>query len=339
MRQQRDTRELMANAIMVTGGSGFVGQTLVRALAERSRTVVSLYNHKVPDAQEGVYPVCSDLASPELIAAPLRGVETVVHLAWSGALAGPSTPLPRDPMREGDGLTPNLRYLRNVLTAMERAGTQRIVFVSAIGANAQAESGFLKEKYFGEILTLNSRIPERIVVRSSVLWGGGPSDMFLQVIKRMLQYAVYPLPRRDLRMAPLHVRDLSAILAKVATSDLRDAAGVLEVDGGESYRMEELLKLVSAHIIGRTQFGIGGLLGRALLRFIERDSKGTGPQIGSCKLRHFLQIQRAGDNSILSPGNHLLSLLPEKLPSFRERLLGSSADSGKAMPQVSALQV
>ena len=37
------------------------------------------------------------MGSAELMAAPLRGVETVVHLAWEGGLAGPTEPINFNP--------------------------------------------------------------------------------------------------------------------------------------------------------------------------------------------------------------------------------------------------
>ena len=62
-----------SEAIMVTGGSGFIGQELVKKLAESKKSVVSIYRHRLPDPSPYVYPVCSNLDSAELLAAPLRG--------------------------------------------------------------------------------------------------------------------------------------------------------------------------------------------------------------------------------------------------------------------------
>ena len=71
------------NSVLITGSSGFLGSRLVRALAERKVPVVAMYYHKLPDAVTNVFPICSDMSSPELLATPLRGVDTVFHLAWA----------------------------------------------------------------------------------------------------------------------------------------------------------------------------------------------------------------------------------------------------------------
>ena len=149
-----------SSAILVTGGSGYVGTELVKYLASMGETVVSMYRHRLPEPREHVFPVCSDLASEELLAAPLRGVETVIHLAWERNLLGPESGNVSFGLGRNDTKTNNIRLLQNLVAAMEKANTKRIVFVSAHGAAYNAAEPFLREKYCGEICILNSKIPE-----------------------------------------------------------------------------------------------------------------------------------------------------------------------------------
>jgi nucleoside-diphosphate-sugar epimerase len=301
---------------MVTGSSGFVGQPLVRLLSEKGRTVVSVYRHRLPDSLEGAYPVCSDLSSPELMAAPLRGVETVLHLAWDGGLAGPDGPLPEDPLGPDVALTKNLRAFKNLITAMERAGTRRLVFLSALGAAGKAQSPFLREKYQAELMLLNSRIPEKVILRSSVVWGGqGSADRFLTSIRRVLRYVIYPVPRRHGRLSPLHVKDLAALLVAATEASTKLDVSLMEVNGGESYLIDDLLKLVSSSVVRRTQFPLRGVLGESLLPWLERNKDGRVP-----RLQQFLCLAQDERPETLRQGNPLATILPDKVPGFKERL-------------------
>ena len=177
-----------ANAVLVTGGSGFIGQRLVRRLSNDGPVAVSMYHHRLPESLPNVFPVCSDMSSAELLAAPLRGIKTVVHMAWEGGLVGPTDTANWNPMSPA-ALPKNVKILKNLIAAMERAGTQRIVFVSAIGASSSAKAPFLREKYLAEFYVLNSTIPEKVVIRSSIACDSeGTSDRFVRSILRVMKF-------------------------------------------------------------------------------------------------------------------------------------------------------
>ena len=104
-------------AILVAGGSGFIGKHLVKHLSKCGETVVSMYHHRLPEPMQNVFPVCSDLSSVELLGAPLRGVKSVVYLAWENSFIGPDQEWDVDllhPTRP-----PNVKMLENLLRAME----------------------------------------------------------------------------------------------------------------------------------------------------------------------------------------------------------------------------
>ena len=123
-------------AILVAGGSGFIGKHLVKQLSKNGETVVSMYHHRLPEPQQNVFPVCSDLSSVELLGAPLRGVNSVVYLAWENSFVGPSQTWDVDLFHTNHPT--NIKMLGNLLRAMEQAKTRRIVFLSANGAKKNA---------------------------------------------------------------------------------------------------------------------------------------------------------------------------------------------------------
>ena len=113
---------------LVTGGTGFVGANLVRALLAGGRTVRVLAR-KGSDrrALEGcaVEIVEGDLLDAESLRAAVKGARRVYHVAADYRLWA------RDPRELHRA---NVDGTRHVLTAAAEAGAERIVYTSTVGA-------------------------------------------------------------------------------------------------------------------------------------------------------------------------------------------------------------
>ena len=113
---------------LVTGGAGFIGSNLVRALLERGDEVRVLDNFSTGYRQNldslDVDLVEGDLRSYERVAAAVNGVEVVFH---QGAL--PSVPRSiQDPLTS---TAVNVEGTLNVLLAARDAGVRRVIFASS----------------------------------------------------------------------------------------------------------------------------------------------------------------------------------------------------------------
>jgi UDP-glucose 4-epimerase len=117
--------------ILVTGGAGFVGATLVRQLAEAGQRVRVLDNYSTGDAAHlaGVdaEQIEGDIRDADALDAALAGVDAVVHLAAAGSVIMSIA----DPAANFDVNT--LGTFR-VLDAARRAGVERTVQASTGGA-------------------------------------------------------------------------------------------------------------------------------------------------------------------------------------------------------------
>ena len=117
--------------VLVTGGAGFVGATLVRRLVKAGYSVRVLDNLTTGDRShlDGVEAELleADIRDAKALDEALLGVETVVHLAAAGSVVKSV----EDP---GTNFDVNVVGTFQVLDAVRRAGLERTVLASTGGA-------------------------------------------------------------------------------------------------------------------------------------------------------------------------------------------------------------
>ena len=118
--------------ILVTGGTGFVGPRVVRALRERDQPVRALVRN--PDGRSattlaawGAELVHGDMTDRESLRRAVEGSEAVVHLV---AIRQGSAEQFRRVMEEGT---------RELVAAAKEAGLKRFVLMSALGTSEQTK--------------------------------------------------------------------------------------------------------------------------------------------------------------------------------------------------------
>jgi UDP-glucose 4-epimerase len=129
----------MAGKVLVTGGAGFIGSHLVRALLERGDSVRVIDNFSTGNRRNlqgldgDVEVVEGELRSYERVHSAMRGVELVFH---QGAL--PSVPRSvQDPLTTS---AVNVEGTLNVLLAARDEGARRVVFASSSSVYGRQDS-------------------------------------------------------------------------------------------------------------------------------------------------------------------------------------------------------
>jgi uncharacterized protein YbjT (DUF2867 family) len=193
--------------ILVTGGSGVVGVGTVTELLRRGHQVRLLARHADSDSRQwasGVTPVIGDVADASSIAGAADGCDAVLHVAGIVEESPPDTTFERV----------NVSGTRNVCAEAERAGVQRLVFVSSLDA-PKGESDYHRSK----------REAERIVEKFNGNWticrpGNvyGPGDGQISVMLRMVRGVSPIVPKvgaGDQSFQPIWWEDLAKALATV----------------------------------------------------------------------------------------------------------------------------
>lgn len=297
--------EVVKPSVLVTGASGFVGSKLISKIAARCDSVVSMYRRRLPEPVENVFPVCNDLRSAELLGAPLREIDTVIHLAWENDS--------HDKLIKDRSI--NLFLARNLIEKMEEAGTPRLIVVSHIGAAQNSNEQFLKDKYEIESLALNSNLNEVIIIRSPIVMSGKPGeDRYLDAMLNLIKFPLfYPVPLSNKRRFELvSVDELTDLIVNKVFLTSDEQRELIQFGNEQKFNLDELMKFVCAKYVKRQKLSVGQFIGRYVSNMIEKFSaRGvtTFSEVESQGLINSINWPGVQDNIIYSKHTDLEQIL------------------------------
>jgi uncharacterized protein YbjT (DUF2867 family) len=241
---------MFPSTVLLIGGAGFIGSHVARLLAARNVRVVVPTRRRDRAKHLILLPtvdvVEADVHDPAELARLMHGADAVINFV--GILHSRSgEPWGADFDRAHVALP------RALGAAARAAGVERIIHVSALGAGADAPSGYLRSKAAGEAALGDSGVASTIF-RPSLVYGDG--ECFLRLFARLLGvFPVMPLAGADTRYQPVHVRDVARCIVHALGAD--EAIGqVYPLCGPKVYSMRELVRM-TGRAIGRERLVMG----------------------------------------------------------------------------------
>jgi len=248
--------------IAITGGTGFVGRHLARALAARGHQVVLIargHDHRDASIRSspGFVSVNADVSDESALRRALEGCDAVAHCAGINREIGHQTY--RSVHVEGT---------RNLVEAARAAGLRKVLFVSFLRARPNCGSPYHESKWEAEEIVRRSGM-DYTILRPGVMYGRG--DHMLD----HLSHAFYTFPFfalvgiKDRPVRPMAVNDVVRIMT-AALVDVRLSRKTIAVVGPEVMLLADAVRRVS-RAVGRTpiMFRMPLWLHRAFARFCE----------------------------------------------------------------------
>ena len=179
--------------VLVTGASGVLGSSVVRALIDGGDEVTTLQRR--PSGVENARDVLGSVTEDDAVARAMAGQAAVIHLAAKVSMAGDASDFERV----------NIDSTRSVLDAARSAGVTRFVHISSpsvahsgrslVGAPAEAadpasaRGEYARTKGEGELLALAASSDEFpvLVLRPHLVWGPGDTQLTERIIVRSRQ--------------------------------------------------------------------------------------------------------------------------------------------------------
>lgn len=217
--------------VLVAGGTGFVGQSLCRVVANRGHDVTALARSPRPDqVPADVETVAADVTEDDLTG-PVTGHDAVVNLVA----------LPAHVETAESHEAVHVRGTQRLLQASEEASVDRFVQMSALGVGRGIETAYFDAKRRAEEAVRDATLPW-VIYRPSIVFGDGCG--FFEFLDTWLPPVLAPFPESEARVQPIWVGDLTRLVAD-GVDEQRHVGNSYEIGGPEKLTMQSLVQQVS----------------------------------------------------------------------------------------------
>lgn len=226
--------------VLVTGGTGVIGEGLIPALLNAGHEVRLLTRGAGKDAEEwpqGVEPFAADVSDSESLSGAAKGCEAVVHITGIINESPPDVTFERI----------NVEGTRNVLQEAERSEVRRFVYISSLGAD-RGRSAYHQSKRQAEELVREARC-EWLILRPGGVYG--PGDEVISTLLKLIRTlpAIPVVDGGEQRFQPVWFEDVGLAVAKAV--EMPGLSGqTLELAGAEITTVNDIIERLS-NITGR----------------------------------------------------------------------------------------
>ena len=224
--------------VLLLGGTGFVGRSVCEALARRAPALRVVVPSRRSERAKRLAPlptvqlVRADVHDEAQLATLLEGCDAAVNLV--AILHGSEAAFERT----------HVELPRKLANACHARGVRRLMHVSALGANANGPSRYLRSKGRGEAVLREAAL-DLSVLRPSVIFGA--DDRFLNLFARLQSiFPVLPLAGATARFQPVWVGDVAAAIVRCLFNGDADRSTIgvtFECAGPQVYTLAELVRL------------------------------------------------------------------------------------------------
>ncbi len=218
----------MAHRIVtVFGGAGFLGWRIVRHLAGQG------FSARIASRHPKNAGLPADIRDEGAVQAAIAGAYGVVNAVSLYGERGTET-----------FHALHVRAAGQLASQAKRAGIERFIHVSGIGADPASRSSYIRSRGEGE-LAVRAAFANASIVRPAGMCGD--DDAFLNTIVKLLRrLPAYPLFGRGLtRLQPVFVEDVAEAIGRSLSSD---APNTCELGGPQVYTYRELLAEIAARL-------------------------------------------------------------------------------------------
>ncbi|PVA10567.1 complex I NDUFA9 subunit family protein [Pelagivirga sediminicola] len=309
----------MSKLVTIFGGSGFVGRYIadrmaqagwrVRVACRRPEQAGFVRTYGVVGQVE---PVICNIRNEDSVRSVTRGADAVVNCVGTFDRGGKNN---FDAVQD-KGATCIAR-----IAAEE--GVERLVHISAIGADTDGASLYARSKGRGEAGVLE-HFPNAVILRPSVVFG--PEDQFFNRFASMTRMGpILPVVGGDTLFQPVYVDDVAHAAEKGVVGTA--APGIYELGGPDTLSFREIMQRMLAVIrkrrgIVNIPFPIASVMG-GVMELVQTLSLGlisaqiTRDQVTSLRSDNVVRDGARGFDALEIQPTAMDAVLPEYLWRFR----------------------
>ncbi|NSX54041.1 complex I NDUFA9 subunit family protein [Parasulfitobacter algicola] len=224
----------MSKLVTIYGGSGFVGRYITRRMAKegwRVRVAVRRPNEAIFVKPYGVVgqvePVFCNIRDDASVRLVMQGADAVVNCVGILSETGKST---FDELQHEGA--------ERIARIAGQTGIDRVVHISAIGADADSKSDYARTKALGEEGVMRFQ-PEAVILRPSIVFGA--EDGFFNRFAGMTRFGpLLPVVGAETRFQPVYVDDVAKAAVKGVLGQAEPST--YELGGPDVHTFRELMQ-------------------------------------------------------------------------------------------------
>lgn len=215
--------------IFITGGTGFVGSHLTKQLVENHEVTVGGLNPEetVLELPEEVGREKIDVTDSDTL--DFSGYDCVIHLVALSPLTKP--PVPYEKI--------HVEGTRNVVEQAEQDNVEKFFHMSALGADKEARTDYLRTKGEAEKAVENSNLEWRMF-RPPTMFGAG--GQFLNFMSKMTTPYITVLPGKNTKFQPIHVEDTVKLIEESLGKEYTGKK--FQIGGPEKLSLGQIAKMI-----------------------------------------------------------------------------------------------
>jgi NADH dehydrogenase len=224
--------------IAILGASGFIGRYLVFNLIQMGHRLRLFAHQTDPDfisPRGQIKTFYGSIENEQDLTQCFEECDLVFHLA--GIIAETRNKTFENTVARGTA---------RLVSAAQKVGVKKILYLSALGTTEGAESLYHKTKWEAEQLIINSGL-DYTIFRPSIVYG--IKDKFINTIARMIRLLpVVPVIGDGLyKLQPVYVEELCAVMAMSSTREFTSGR-IFEIGGPEQLTYLEILDIIQRTI-------------------------------------------------------------------------------------------
>ena len=218
----------------MTGGSGFLGEYVLRAAVQDGHEVTALARSRMAAARVhwlGAHPVSGDLGNAATLAGAFEAgrCEALLNLASLGFGHAPA-----------------------IIAAAEAAQIPRAVFVSTTAVTTTLAASSRKVRLAAEQRIRESAL-DWTILRPTMIYGAAGDRNLSRLLMLLRRAPVLPVPGGGHLQQPVHVADVADAVLAAARRD-GSAGTTYDIAGPEPLTFADLLRTAARAVASRTRF-------------------------------------------------------------------------------------
>jgi NADH dehydrogenase len=225
--------------VLVTGGTGFVGQEVLCELQAARHGPHLLARHpQLPQTDEVALRFDAtlhrgDVLDRDSLGGAAEGMDAVIHLVGIISEVGEQT-----------FENVHVRGTQNVISAAQRAGVKRFVHMSALGTRPDAAARYHQSKWAAEEIVRRSGL-DWTIFRPSIIYGRGDGfvNLFAKIIRRSPVVPIIGHGRT--KFQPIAVENVARAFGK-SLSEPKAIGQTFDLCGPETFTLNEIVETILA---------------------------------------------------------------------------------------------